>query len=297
MNCTIYKITNLINGKVYVGQTWQPMLTRWRGHQRHPGCTALHAAIKKYGAQRFSVSSITVAHTQEVADHWEAHFIRVFDSIKKGYNLKEGGAHGQLSLESRLRRSVAMMGNTRCVGHKQTPEVRANLSVARRGKGRPSEELRARLSVLRTGVPLSEAHKESIRTAQIGRKHSAKTLAKMSSSQRGRTISADHKAKLSLANLGKTLSDKTKQKISASLKACSSTKGRFVAGGHGKLMEVSVLEMRVRYSNGESFAALGRAFGVSQQSARSACLGLTYTHVKTPHDPRGRRGGRGLHPV
>ena len=51
----IYKITNRINGKVYIGQTRMSLNVRWWHHCNRKDCPALHHAIKKYGAENFTV--------------------------------------------------------------------------------------------------------------------------------------------------------------------------------------------------------------------------------------------------
>jgi predicted GIY-YIG superfamily endonuclease len=48
----IYKITNTINGKVYIGQTIQPLDKRWSQHKRSARMKepySIHRAIAKYG--------------------------------------------------------------------------------------------------------------------------------------------------------------------------------------------------------------------------------------------------------
>lgn len=55
MKGSIYKITNLINGKVYIGQTTQPIEKRFKSHCYKDGCTKLYNAMKKYGKSNFSI--------------------------------------------------------------------------------------------------------------------------------------------------------------------------------------------------------------------------------------------------
>jgi group I intron endonuclease len=103
MICSIYKIVNRINGKVYIGQTWNTIKQRWFDHKKPSGkrCVKLHRAITKYGAQNFTLELITVCGIQETADYWEKFFISKFESINTGYNIKEGGSHGRLSEEQK----------------------------------------------------------------------------------------------------------------------------------------------------------------------------------------------------
>ena len=55
----IYKITNNINGKIYIGQTTQSLANRWSQHTKEISkCFRMKAAIKKYGKESFSIEEI-----------------------------------------------------------------------------------------------------------------------------------------------------------------------------------------------------------------------------------------------
>ena len=59
----IYKITNKINNKCYIGQSNNPM-QRWKSHKSHTnigddiGKSAIHDAMRKYGIENFEFSII-----------------------------------------------------------------------------------------------------------------------------------------------------------------------------------------------------------------------------------------------
>ena len=68
----IYKITNKINGKVYIGQTIQPLKKRWNLHRaKKSGCPALTRAFEKYGKDNFDICIIDHAHAREELDNKE----------------------------------------------------------------------------------------------------------------------------------------------------------------------------------------------------------------------------------
>jgi group I intron endonuclease len=185
--CTIYRIVHVTSGKVYVGQTWKPLRLRWREHVRHDHCRKLHYAIRAHGEHSFRVELIALTGTQETANELEARFIAHHDSIRTGYNIREAGAAGRLSEETKRRMSEAHKGKViseaqrelariQNLGRKRqphSPEARAKMSAALRGKTF-SAERRAQLS---------EAHK--------GIRHTPETRAKMSASRKGKPISAE----------------------------------------------------------------------------------------------------------
>lgn len=65
----IYKITNLINNKVYIGQTIRPIEDRFKRHindaVNNVLDTHLARAIRKYGKENFIIEEIDTASTQE----------------------------------------------------------------------------------------------------------------------------------------------------------------------------------------------------------------------------------------
>lgn len=86
----IYKITNKLNNKCYVGQTINTPESRWKRHQQDAKSGRLHThfanAIRKYGAENFVLEVIDTAKTQEELTEKESSWIRHYNSIKEGYN-------------------------------------------------------------------------------------------------------------------------------------------------------------------------------------------------------------------
>lgn len=134
----IYKITNLVNGKVYIGQTIQNPKRRWRLHEYSNSCRALKAAIDKYGKNNFQFSIISRADNIEQLNYREAYYIQLFKSLSpKGYNLRYGGENSKLSEETKLRISAANKGQVPwCKGKKIGPlseETKQKISKSKRG--------------------------------------------------------------------------------------------------------------------------------------------------------------------
>ena len=107
----IYKATNKVNGKIYIGQTSKTLEQRKNGHERDTRSrkkhtTYFHEALAKYGYDNFDWEVIANANTQEELDEMEKHYIQVYNATDKefGYNLKKGGKEGGLYNEECRRR-------------------------------------------------------------------------------------------------------------------------------------------------------------------------------------------------
>lgn len=87
----IYKITNNLNGKFYIGQTVRTPEIRWERHKndalgdRHLN-THFARAIRKYGPENFTVETIDTASSQEELTKKEHDWIVKTRAVKKGYN-------------------------------------------------------------------------------------------------------------------------------------------------------------------------------------------------------------------
>lgn len=89
----IYKITNNINGKIYIGKTLLTVEERFKQHCRDSQKESmnhrpLYAAMRKYGCNHFSVE--TVEET-DLPEEREKYWIEYYGSFKNGYNATTGG--------------------------------------------------------------------------------------------------------------------------------------------------------------------------------------------------------------
>lgn len=90
----IYKITNLINGHSYIGQSIN-IVRRWKDHRQVAARGArndypLYRAISKYGIENFEFSIIEECSVDEL-DEKEKYWISYYDSYNNGYNQTKGG--------------------------------------------------------------------------------------------------------------------------------------------------------------------------------------------------------------
>ena len=91
----IYKITNDINDKIYVGKTTTTIEQRWKEHQRQYIRSAyekrpLYNAMIKYGIEHFSIEQIEECSISEL-NECEKYWIKQYNSYKDGYNATLGG--------------------------------------------------------------------------------------------------------------------------------------------------------------------------------------------------------------
>ena len=175
MTCGIYRITNTINGKAYIGQSVD-IEGRWKQHiSQTRDKFAIGNAIDKYGIDNFSFDIIArcPAHC---LDTLEIVFIRELGTLTPdGYNISVGGA--------------AFMK-----GRKFTDEHKQKISKGNKGKKRTSEmnerQSRSRQSLLNS--PQGDVIRKRIsdatkgHTRGIGRKLSEEQKSKVSTYMKGR---------------------------------------------------------------------------------------------------------------
>lgn len=174
----LYRITNQLNGKVYIGQTNKPDY-RWYQHRSYAKSKKpqqyIHHAIAKYGVENFVFEVIATCKTVQDADETESLLIIQYDSRNKehGYNLMIGGSHGGHSEETKEKmskatlRQIAEKGHP-AQGHKWTEEQRAKLSET--------------LKALDKEAIYTEEVRKNMSEAHIGHKDSKETKAKKSDS-------------------------------------------------------------------------------------------------------------------
>lgn len=201
----VYKITNLINGKVYIGQTRGSVDRRFKRHcTASPGKRfAIWHAITKHGQNNFKVETIDSASTLEELNDKERYWIKYYDSTdrNRGYNLNEGGGAGALpSAETRKKIGDAHRGRKRppfskdtrmkislaAKGRKASSETKTKMSATRKGRSRPeikgkkrSEEAKKAISKSLKGKKRPPHVIEAVKRAHKGAKRSEVTKTKL----------------------------------------------------------------------------------------------------------------------
>ena len=150
----IYKITNTINDRVYIGQTVGSLAKRWSQHTTSMKNSPLYNAFRKYGRDKFKIEAVCSALSPEYLNELEQYFIKFYDCMApKGYNLTSGGDSAYTRSEhSREQQRRAMLGHT------VSDETRAKISATLMGR-----------EGVRRGAVLSEETKAKIGAATKGR--------------------------------------------------------------------------------------------------------------------------------
>jgi group I intron endonuclease len=95
----LYKITNKITKKCYIGVTTQPTYeSRWNVHIRSlnykQGCPLLKKSMKKHGIDNFTFEILIICFDDDVV-RWEKDYIKKYNSqVPNGYNILSGGQIG-----------------------------------------------------------------------------------------------------------------------------------------------------------------------------------------------------------
>lgn len=141
--CGIYKIQNIENNKIYIGQSVD-IAQRWREHRSdaliNRDNSILHKAIKKYGEFNFSYEIIEEC-SKEQLDEREIYWIQYYNSMApNGYNQTSGGYSGQGELFRKPVLQYDLKGNfiqefeSASEAARQLNVFKSNLTAACRGE-------------------------------------------------------------------------------------------------------------------------------------------------------------------
>jgi group I intron endonuclease len=165
----VYKITNKVNGKHYIGVSIN-IKSRWSNHKSIDSkrVSFIKNAIKKYGVDAFEFSIIEECH-KDLFEEKERYWIDFYQSMTNGYNLTAGGnIRKELSEQTRLQMSAKSKGVPKSKEHI------AKITIANR-----SESVRLTISAKLTGRKLSEATKAKMSASKMGHAVSRESIDKM----------------------------------------------------------------------------------------------------------------------
>jgi len=193
----VYKTINLINGKMYVGQTRYPERVE---NQTYKGSGKLILrAFNKYGFQNFKSEILSYARDCNEIDELEISNIRDLNTgVPSGYNIAEGGNKGG----HLLKHATAEMKKEYC----------SKISIALRGKTPWNKGKRMPEHI---GKIVSEANKKQtgVNSKMFGKSHSRESKDKISKGNTGKVRSTEQKEKYSKSLLGHNVSQITREKL------------------------------------------------------------------------------------
>lgn len=172
--CGIYKITNKLNGKMYIGQSVD-IEKRWLAHKRLSKTDDghLYSAMRNYGLDNFTFSLICEV-PESALDQYEISYIKYYETTdpEKGYNKKDGGAKGRHSEESKKKMSESQKGvNHPLFGKPRSVETKNKMSESHKGK-KMSEESKQKMSEAKKNM--TDESKQKMSEAKKGNQYSLK---------------------------------------------------------------------------------------------------------------------------
>ena len=178
----VYKITNILNNKIYIGQD--------KNHNPNyfGSGDLIKRAIKKYGKENFKKEILTICNNMNELNEMERYYINEYKSTNRniGYNISVGGTDGVM-----LNRQ-----------HSDETKMKMRLSALNRF---PSEETKEKMSRSHMGKHRSEETKNKIRTSHKLLKHSPlseDTKRKIRDAKKGKFASKETKEKMRLSHMG-----------------------------------------------------------------------------------------------
>jgi group I intron endonuclease len=217
----IYKITNLINNKLYIGQTVN-ISKRWSQHKteakRDDPRMVVNQAMKKHGIENFTFDIIAECETIDDANIIETELIVQYQShisLGNGYNVSNGGSNAPKTEEWKEHMSKLFTGRP------ISEETKKKISDAL--IGRPlSEETKKKMSEVRQNMPAEQRQKISEALeghpfwgGMTGKHHSEEACKKISESNMGKPKHNEaSRKKISDGGKGKKRSQEFKDNLS-----------------------------------------------------------------------------------
>lgn len=203
------------SGKIYVGQS-RNLKDRiaWYSHYRAKNQVKLYHSLKKHGWEAHQLSVIMPLRediNQDTLNWYEQFFMDYYRNQGiELLNIREGGAKGRHSKETKEKMSVAAKGRT------FSEETRQKMRIAAKGRI-ISNETRKKLSIANKGRIKSPEECKNMSISRKGKKVSEETKMKISLSKKGfgkgKKLSAEHIKKGSDARRGQKRSEESKQRM------------------------------------------------------------------------------------
>lgn len=281
----IYKTTNKITGKIYIGQTKNDT-PDYLGSGK-----ILRYAIEKYGKENFEKEILEECASKEDMDTAEIYWISHYESTKReiGYNISIGGTGGDTISNHPDRETICKKISIANVGRKPW-------NCGKAGTYTKSEEARENISKSLQGHFVSEETKNKIGDSNRGRKVSNKTKKKISEANKGKvmpmrteewrrnhsefmkinnpmfwyTHTEENLEKMRLANKGKPKSEEHRKKLSNANKGSKPS---------------NMIKVEIDGVIFESFSDASRKTGINMSTLRNRIKSKNYEGYKIHEEP------------
>lgn len=214
----IYKITNKLNGKVYIGQTTKTLDIRRNGHiqaAKNGVNHHLYNAMNKYGIDNFEFEEICKANSKSELNYLEAKYILEYDSIRNGYNMGYGGDNNVMDSPIVKEKHDNIM---------RSEDVRLKISQS--------------MKQYRQENPFSETHRKKISEKLKGNKHFA-----------GHHITDKHKEALNKSHYKKVYCIDHDNNIVARFDSVQKAAQWWFDNGYNTVKRPNDLSNRIKYSS------------------------------------------------
>ena len=210
----IYKTTNLVTNKIYIGQKKSDkfLFEKYLGSGKY-----LTKSIKKYGKENFKVELVCECSSKEELDAKEIYYIDFYNSrdLEIGYNIASGGAFGDSGYHKGMcgkhQSSTQKLAASKANSYRRTEEVRKHFSESRK-KSWQDDDYRKKQSLARKGriapnkgISMSEKQKQ-ILSGKVSQSLKEKwdNLSMEERQKIGNNISKGKKGKIAITDTHKT---------------------------------------------------------------------------------------------
>ena len=257
----VYKYTNKINGKIYIGQTCRTIKERAGYHgNRYKGCSKFWSAIQKYGWDNFTPEIIAEGLSSNEASKIEIYYIKKYDSVNYGYNILEDN----IEFSNKYRNKISNAMKESPLNEKRKQSLKESMKGSRNpfyGKHH-TEETKQKIRAAKIGKKLTEEHKRKISQNNarsfLGKHHTEDTKKKMRALKIGKKQTEEHKRKVREALKGRKVTEDVKKRISETHKR----------NGAYNAKKVICVETEIIYN---TMSEASRSTGISRDRIRFSC--------------------------
>lgn len=222
----VYKHTNNINGKIYIGITSQIPKNRWLNGKGYLGNDYFTKSINKYGWNNFNHEILYENLKKEEAEQKEQELIAYHKSNNRdfGYNIDNGGKTNRFTDETKKKIGESHKGkpawnkglhinigeNNSFYGHHHSEETKKKISAANKGRKKTLEQLQ------KVSQSCKKTWKEKIANGYVFTEEQKRKLSEANKGKpsrfKGHHHSEETKEKLRLSHLGKKQSKEAIEK-------------------------------------------------------------------------------------